>query len=99
MQANKKSYEGLQAAVKRQTELLKEAIGEWRTLAKVMSVVGARESIAKLDEIAKGAFEMALENIRELAELAAESQAEAFEVVRRRIRQDVNDVSKLLNRG
>jgi phasin family protein len=52
-----------------------------------------------MDEVAKQTFTMALENIRELGELAARSQAEAFEIVRRRIMENVNEVSSLLQRG
>jgi len=42
---------------------------------------------------------MALSNIRELAELSAQSQAEAFKVVQQRIEQNVDEVRKLLQRG
>src|SRR5712672_3388783 len=36
--ANRKSFEGIQAVVKRQTQLLKEQIGEWRSVAKIMTI-------------------------------------------------------------
>ena len=99
VQANKKSYEGLQAVVKRRTALLMDAIGEWQTVAKLMKVAGPHESIAKLDELGKGALKMALENIGELAELAAKSQSDALEIVKQRIRENVDEVSELLNRS
>jgi phasin family protein len=97
--ANKKSYEGLQAVVARQTAMLKNAVTEWQSMAQGMSQGGARQGLGQLDEVAKNAFTMALENIRELGELAARSQAEAFEIVRRRIMENVNEVSSLLQRG
>src|SRR6266581_1157973 len=68
--ANRKSFEGIQAVVKRQTELLKEQIGEWRSVAKVMAIAGPAQSVAQLDELAKGAFRLSLANVRELAELS-----------------------------
>jgi phasin family protein len=68
-------------------------------MAQGMSQGGARQGLGQLDEVAKNAFTMALENIRELGELAARSQAEAFEIVRRRIMENVNEVSSLLQRG
>jgi phasin family protein len=52
-----------------------------------------------MDEVAKQTFTLALENIRELGELAARSQAEAFEIVRKRIMENVNEVSALMQRG
>ncbi len=97
--ANKKSYEGLQAVVARQTSMLKNAVSEWQSIAQGVSSGGAGQGLGRVDEMAKQAFTMALENIRELGELAARSQAEAFEIVRKRIMENVNEVSALMQRG
>ena len=97
--ANKKSYEGLQAVVARQTSMLKNAVSEWQSIAQGVSAGGAGQGLGRVDEMAKQAFTMALENIRELGELAARSQAEAFEIVRKRIMENVNEVSALMQRG
>ena len=96
--ANKKSYEGLQAVVARQTAMLKNAVTEWQSIAQGVSQGGAGGGLGRMDEVAKQAFTMALENIRELGELAARSQAEAFEIVRKRIMENVSEVSALLQR-
>lgn len=97
MQANEKSYQGLQAVVQRQTEMLKSSIQEWQGTVKGMTSAGdAREGLSKLDAMGKAAFKQALDDIRELSELAAKSQADAFTVVRNRIRDNVDEVSKLL---
>lgn len=92
--ANRKSFEGIQAVVKKQTKLLKDRIGEWRT---VMELVGPQESIAHLDELAKQSLRMPLANMRELADLSVKMQAEAFEVVKTRISQNIAEVSALLD--
>ena len=94
--ANRKSFKGIQAVVKRQTDLLKAAIGEWRSVVKVMRVAGPKESIARLDELAKQSFLMAIANVRELAELSAKTQAEAFDLVKQRVNQNIDEVSALL---
>ncbi|HEY2256854.1 MAG TPA: TIGR01841 family phasin [Variovorax sp.] len=97
MEANEKSYQGLQAVVQRQTEMLKTSITEWQGAVKSMTSAGdAREGLAKLDTMGKAAFKQALHDIKELSELAAKSQADAFTVVRNRIRDNVDEVSKLL---
>ena len=96
VEANEKSYQGLQTVVQRQTEMLKASIGEWQGAVKSMSPADARENIAKLDALSKAAFKRALDDIRELSELAAKTQADAFEVMRQRIRDNVDEVSKLL---
>jgi phasin family protein len=96
VKANEKSYEGLQAVVQRQTEMLKSSIEEWQGTMKGLSGKDPREGFAKLDAMGKAAFKQALDDIRELSEMAAKSQADAFEVVRDRIRSNVDEVSKLL---
>ena len=94
--ANKKSYEGLQAVVARQTAMLKNAVTEWQSMAQGM---GGGPGIGRLDDAAKQTFTLAVQNIRELAELAARSQTEAFDIVRRRIMENVEEVNSLIRRG
>ena len=96
MEANEKSYQGLQAVVQRQTEMLKASIVDWQNTVKGMSPAEPRENLSKLDAMGKAAFKQALDDIRELSELAAKSQAEAFDIVSQRIRANVDEVSKLL---
>lgn len=98
MQANEKSYQGLQAVVQRQTEMIKAAIGEWQTAAKEMPGKDPKANLAKLDELGRQSFQRAVDDIKELANLAAKSQADAFDVVRQRIQANVDEVTKLLQR-
>jgi phasin family protein len=96
MKANQKSYQGLQSVVKRQTEMLRDSITAWQGTVKSLPGSDPKEGIAKLDEMGRAAFKQALEDIRELADMAATSQKEAFEVVRERITSNVDEVKKLL---
>jgi phasin family protein len=96
VKANEKSYAGLQTVVQRQTEMLKESIEAWQSTVKGMSPTEPRENLAKLDAMSKAAFKRAIEDIKELSELAAKSQAEAFDLMRQRIQNNVDEVSKLL---
>ena len=98
LEANRTSLAGLQSVVQRQVESLKNAVSEWRLVIKLMAEGGAREGLSKLDELAVASFRMALDNVRELAEMTARSQADAYEVVARRIREDVDEVTRLLER-
>ena len=97
--ANRKSYEGLQAVVAHQTAMLKSALGDWQALAQDVSTRGGAPAFGQMDEVARQTFTLALQNIRELGELAARSQAEAFEIVRRRTMENVEEVSALMKRG
>lgn len=98
MQANEKSYQGLQTVVQRQTEMIKSAITEWQSAAKGMPGNDAKANLAKLDALGRQSFQRAVDDIKELADLAAKSQADAFEVVRQRIQSNVDEVTKLLQR-
>ncbi|MGJ3701807.1 TIGR01841 family phasin [Variovorax sp. AFSI2.2] len=98
MQANEKSYQGLQTVVQRQTEMIKSAIAEWQTAAKEMPGKDPKANLAKLDELGRQSFQRAIDDIKELANLAAKSQADAFELVRQRIQANVDEVTKMLKR-
>lgn len=98
MQANEKSYKGLQTVVQRQTEMIKSAITEWQSVAKPMPGKDPKENLAKLDELGRASFQRAIDDIKELADLAAKSQKDAFEVVRQRVQDNVDEVTKLLQR-
>lgn len=74
VEANNKSYAGIQAVVQRQTAMLKQAISQWQALAGSVSVTEPRESISKLHEMARASFQSSLGNNRELAELAGRRQ-------------------------
>ena len=50
-------------------------------------VVGTEQS-----ELAREAFDEALANMRELAEIAAKSQSEAFDIIRSRVEQRLSEL-------
>lgn len=96
VEANRKSYAGLQDMVGRQMAQLKERIGEMQAVAKVMTVIGPKDSARHLDDLALASVEMALADVRELADAAAQSQREAFDLVHRRVNANIEEVQRLL---
>ena len=84
-EANRIAFEGWQRLVRRQAEILQE------TMKKVVADAGQKDAKKRAD-LAKEGFEKALANMRELAEMATKSQKEAFEVVRKRIEENVEDI-------
>lgn len=78
-QANKIAFEGWQALVRRQSEILQE------TMTHAFAEVGNRDAKANQADMVVQAFEKALGNMRELAEMAVQSQKDAFEVIRKRV--------------
>ena len=68
--ANQAAVQGLQAVAQRQTEILNEAMGEVSAIAQQLSGAGnPQEMTAKQADLARKAFEQALSNARELAEM------------------------------
>ena len=84
-EANRIAFEGWQRLVRRQAEILQE------TMKKVVADAGQVDAMKRTD-LAKEGFEKALANMRELAEMASKSQREAFEVVRKRIEENVEGI-------
>ena len=83
--ANRIAFEGWQRLVRRQAEIFQE------TMKKVVADAG-QEAAKKRAELAKEGFEKALADMRELAEMATKSQKEAFDVVRKRIEENVEGI-------
>ncbi|HXP97228.1 MAG TPA: phasin family protein [Telmatospirillum sp.] len=92
-QANKLAFEGVQAVFKRQVEILRQTLEESSTVAKELVEVGTpQEKAIRQTELAKDAFERALSNSRELAEIIAKSNSEAFELLNKRFTQVLDEV-------
>ena len=85
-EANRIAFEGWQRLVRRQAEILQE------TMKKAVADAGQEDAMKKRADLAKEGFEKALANMRELAEMATKSQKEAFEVVRKRIEENVEGI-------
>lgn len=88
-EANRIAFEGWQNLVRRQSEILQE------TMKNVVASAGQEDAMKKRAELAKEGFEKALSNMRELAEMATKSQKEAFEVIRKRVEENVEGIRNL----
>jgi hypothetical protein len=78
VQVNEKSYEGLQAVVQRQTEMLKASIVEWQGAVKGMAPTAPKENLAKLDAMGKAAFKRAVRTGCEVAGRRFRHRASAY---------------------
>jgi len=84
--ANRIALEGWRALVTRQSEILQE------TMAQTMVNARKGDAAKHAADLARQGFEKALDNMRELAEMAAKSQHEAYEVVRKRIADNLEEM-------
>ena len=97
--ANRHAYEGMQQLAQRQTEMFNEALNEWQAAAKeMMTAQSPAAGSARQVELGKLAVAKALENMRELAEMATKSQTQAFEVVNRRFHESLDEIKKSIQK-
>ncbi len=91
--ANKKAFEGYQALAKRQAELFQQSIDELQNQVKDVMAKGAKDvNPTKQAEQVKAAVEKALVNLKELAEMAAKTNAETYETLNKRATEVVEEV-------
>jgi phasin family protein len=91
--ANRVAYEGLQAVAKRQAEILQETMNEASKAVDQLSKTGSPPEIAaKQAELTKSAFERALANMRELAEMVSKANQEATNTVNSRISASLDEI-------
>lgn len=92
-QANQLAIEGAQALARRQVEIAREALDEAPALFRELSQPGApQERLAKNAELAKATFEKSLANARELTELMTKANAEAFNVLTKRMTESFEEI-------
>jgi phasin family protein len=83
-EANRIAFEGWQNLVRRQSEILQDS------MKRAVDDAKSQTALQKGAELARSAFETALANMRELAEMATKSQRDAFEVIRKRVEENMN---------
>lgn len=91
--ANRVAFEGMQAIMQRQGEILRQSMSEASAVMQDMAAAGTPEDrMAKQAEILKKAFETALSNVKELAEMGAKSNTEAMETINKRVAESLDEV-------
>lgn len=92
-QANQLAVEGVQAIARRQVEIARQAMDEASAALREWTLPGApEERLAKHAELAKQAFEKGVTTARELAELAAKANTEAFNVIQKRVAEGFEEI-------
>ncbi len=99
--ANRLAFEGVQALMKRQTEILRQTMQEVTEATRGMAATTSpQEHLAKQSALAKETFERTFANMRELSEMVTRSNSEVFELLNVRLGQIMEEMRKaVLNRG
>jgi phasin family protein len=91
--ANQLAFDGVKAVATRQAELARGAVEEFSRLARELSVpASAEEKLAKQAEVAKAAFEQALVTMRDAVETISKSNAQAADVIGKRVSDSFDEV-------
>ncbi len=95
--ANRVALEGMQAMMRRQSEILQQAMQELTDTLKTYKADSKPEDVAatQIDQ-AKAAFEKAMANARELAEMSAKSNTEAAEAINKRFTESMDEFKDML---
>jgi phasin family protein len=92
-QANQLAVEGVQAVARRQVEIARQSVEDYTSFFREIAQPGTpEEKLAKQAEVMKGALEKGLSNARELAELVTKANAEAFNVLNKRVAEGLDEV-------
>jgi phasin family protein len=94
--ANQLAVEGMQAVAKRQAEILRQTAEELQKNMQSLMENGAPDAkMVKSTELTKVAFEKAIANMKELSEMVTKSNAEAFDVINRRVAESLDEIRDL----
>ena len=97
--ANRLAFEGVQALMKRQTEILRQTMQEINAATQGMAATTSpQEKLAKQSTLAKETFERAVANMRELSEMVAKSNSEVFELLNVRLGQIMDEVKQAVTK-
>ncbi len=92
-EANQLVFAGVQAVMKRQAEILQASLEQARAVASEIMVPGSPEAkVAKQAEVVQTAFQAALANMKELADLVTKSNTEAGNVISKRVTESLEEI-------
>lgn len=87
--------EGAKALAEKQRQIIRTAFKETSAMVKDFQPTGSpQEIVAKQSEYARKAFEVAMQNTRDLAELATKSTTEAARIIRDRIHDNLSELQE-----
>ena len=92
-EANQLVIAGAQAVMKRQAEILQASMKQAHAVANEIMVPGSPEAkVAKQAEVVQTAFQAALANMKELADLVTKSNTEATNVIGKRVTESLEEI-------
>ncbi|MEQ8858936.1 MAG: phasin family protein [Pseudomonadales bacterium] len=87
-EANQAVMAGWNRLAEKQAEIFQESMKQWQ-LAMQETVDGQPPTPEQQAELARRGFEQALQNMRQMAEITADSQGKALEIMRERMEENI----------
>ena len=95
--ANKLALEGMQAVAKRNMEIMQQSLADMTEAMKAIAAAEAPQAkAAKQAELLKSAYERAVGNMKEVADLIQNSNSEALGVLNKRFMEAMDEVKTLV---
>lgn len=97
--ANKTAADGFQAIFKRQGEIMKETMDEANAALQELQTQGMSQpdAAAQIDQV-KNVIESGITNLREISEMMAKSQTEAFDIVNKRFVESMDELKDTMSK-
>ncbi|MFT4193727.1 TIGR01841 family phasin [Ottowia sp.] len=92
-EANRRAYEGVQAAAQRRAQMLRETFTQLQGL---MAQAAGKDALAKQSEAAQRGVQQAMDNFRELAQMDARTLSDSWQAVQDRLNENMANLQKLL---
>ena len=92
-QANQMAYAGMQELARRQAEVLQQTMVQCQSAMTQMATSNPANMAGQAD-VARQVFEKAIAGMRELAEAAAKSQTQAWEVIQKRTQENIAQITR-----
>ncbi|TAL74360.1 MAG: phasin family protein [Burkholderiaceae bacterium] len=97
VKANKAAYEAMQAMAHKQTEMLTQAMQDIQSAVKEAATTkGVLPDPKKQAEMARNAWKKTLGDMKDLAEMARKSQADAMAGLTARASQSLQEIKKMM---
>ena len=96
--ANRTVVEGVQAVMKRQAEIMQEAMGEITKAVETLGKAGSspKDLVATQVDLVKGGLERTFANLQEVSQMVAKSQTEATTQINTRITASLDEFKQLV---
>jgi phasin family protein len=95
--ANQTAYNGLQALMQRQAEVLRTSFEDMSaSFGDLMGAASPEEKATKQTDLLKNSYEKAIANGRQMLDLVARNNSETFDVLNKRVTESLEEIKGLV---